>query len=290
VTRVSKDASSSLCSAVLRAAALLAPRPQRAEWLAGWQSELWYVQRKRSEAIASFDRASLGFCCGAFRDAIVLRLDPSLRDAHPPGIQSPWNCLAILGVLAVIAGWGFFRPGGASGVFMRGMDRGVGLGYFWSLALAVLALPSNRSLVLGGYPGRTELGGLRQFGRWVFLGAKFALILAIGFWGILDLAQRLTNAAYQPQGWIEAVQGCLLGPAAVAAYLAGFRWALRDQRRRCPVCLRLLANASRSGLPGQILVDYHSTEYFCDRGHSVLRVPEIDTSFSTRTWLSSHSR
>src|SRR5262245_33272680 len=76
---------------VIRAASLLAPRDQRAEWVQEWRSELWYIPRRRATL----------FCLGAFRDALWLRhnnLNPATRTRSHLG--SPLSCVALLAVLA----------------------------------------------------------------------------------------------------------------------------------------------------------------------------------------------
>src|ERR1700683_3175569 len=82
--------------AVLRAASLLAPSEQRAEWFEEWRSELWYIPRCRATL----------FCLGAFRDALWLRRNLSEAERPSPmtrtgiHLESPLNCLALLATLA----------------------------------------------------------------------------------------------------------------------------------------------------------------------------------------------
>ena len=71
-----------------------------------------------------------------------------------------------------------------------------------------------------------------------------------------------------------------------ATALAGLRWLLRDQRRRCPVCLQLLRNPVRVGQPSRNFLAWNGTELICVVGHGFLHVPELPTSwFSTQRWL-----
>jgi len=79
--------------AILRGAAWLVPGDQRAEWLAEWRAELWYV-RERSNR-----KDAMAFCLGAFPDALWLRRN------SPPGrkagaLDSPVVCILSLGALA----------------------------------------------------------------------------------------------------------------------------------------------------------------------------------------------
>jgi hypothetical protein len=69
-------------------------------------------------------------------------------------------------------------------------------------------------------------------------------------------------------------------------WLLALRWALIDQRQRCPVCLRLLNNPVRIGTPSQTFLEWYGVESTCSRGHGLLHVPEIPSSYSgNSTWL-----
>ncbi len=87
--------------AILRLAACLLPGRERAEWLAEWNSELWYVRERGGRRAASF-------ALGAFRDAWWLRRN----SPPPPGppwcstlrLQSPAQCLGFLVLMAAAFG------------------------------------------------------------------------------------------------------------------------------------------------------------------------------------------
>jgi hypothetical protein len=147
------------------------------------------------------------------------------------------------------------------------LDRGLPfLAILMMVPLAILILPTVTSLTLGEYPAN------RQARRWVFLAVKIALLLPIVFYGTLDLTP-LVAQEFRPQAW-------LIG------YVVAFRWALIDQRRRCPVCLRLLGHPTRIGQLSHVFLEWYGTELICTRGHGLLHVPEIPTSsYSTQRWL-----
>jgi len=132
--------------------------------------------------------------------------------------------------------------------------------------IALLILPAVTSLSLGEYPAN------RSARRWGFLVLKIAIILPTVFWGALDLGLLVAPALF-PQGlWI--------------GYVLAFRWALIDQRRRCPTCLRRLAYPTRIGCSSNILLEWYGTEFICTRGHGLLHVPEIPTSaYGAQRWL-----
>ena len=72
---------------ILRAASLLAPGDQRAEWVKEWRSELWYIPR----------RQAMRFSLGAFRDALWLRRN-NLSPATRPGIRLESPSVVLLSV------------------------------------------------------------------------------------------------------------------------------------------------------------------------------------------------
>jgi hypothetical protein len=143
---------------------------------------------------------------------------------------------------------------------------------FALLIMAAMALPvlaGTTSLSLGQYPTRlsTHLR-LRSF-----FAAKILLVVAIVFFGILDLGSAAV-IEIRPHG-------LLLG------FILAFRWALQDQRRRCPVCLHRLTNPIRFGQPSHAFLDWYGTELICSEGHGMMHVPEIPTSsYPEPRWVS----
>ena len=110
---------------------------------------------------------------------------------------------------------------------------------------------------------------------WAFLAAKIALLLPVVYCcGALSL-----QSAYPP---LAAMFLLLAFPGSVFA----FRWIWIDQRRRCPVCLGLLSDPVGFGQASRTFLGWYGTERTCERGHGVLRVPEIHTSsLGPRRWL-----
>lgn len=252
---------------VLRVAGLLVREPDRSEWLAEWESELWYVVHESESA----HRIALRFCLGAFRDALWLRRNCAAPDFRgSPRLASPARCLAFLTSIAATAAIIFFRAQSQIDAVLHHLkgQRGpifdlISL-HFLFMTIALVVLPTTTSLALGQYPAK-------GFRRWIFLLSKFALIFPIVFFGTLDLLPIL--------GFPVLADGVLLG------YVLAFRWAFVDQRKRCPVCLRLLTGPSRYGAASHTLFDSYGTEFFCTRGHGLLHVPENRTSYSTLRWL-----
>ena len=148
------------------------------------------------------------------------------------------------------------------------------LAHVLNLLLALLILPSTTRLDVSLYPHcghwTTRAERLRW---WAFLAAKAALLAPAVFFGTLDLIPIIAPAGLQPH-------------ATMIGYVLAFRWALRDQRRRCPVCLRLLGNPVRIGERSHIFLEWYGVELMCSRGHGLLHVAGAPTiSFRSQQWL-----
>jgi hypothetical protein len=250
-----------LQSAILRAASLLAPGEQRAEWLAGWRSELWYIP----------GRGSTLFCLGAFQDALWLRRN----SLSPPGrtgihLESPLTCLALLAILAaasLLLAIQLPAPdtmSRSSHLRLRDLLEGcVGM-----QLLSSLALPAIR-LAMGPAANRYPLPWRSRLRRGIFLALKIALIQPIMFGGFVVVCTiPIANLAF------------------TASWILAFRWVLIDQRRRCPVCLRLLTEPVRIGSASQTFLEWYGVESTCSRGHGLLQISEVPASYSGKPeWL-----
>jgi hypothetical protein len=152
--------------------------------------------------------------------------------------------------------------------------------YQFALILALLALPAVTSVTLGesNYSSHRP-SRKRTLIRWAFLAAKFLLVAAIGYFASLDLAY-WNASTYSPLAEFAQLAWCF------SICLFGFRWALSDQRQRCPVCLRRVTNPARVGLASRTFLGWNGTEMMCMGGHTLLHVPSLPTSwFSGQRWL-----
>ena len=152
--------------------------------------------------------------------------------------------------------------------------------FLFAVILACLALPATTSLPLGEYRGAPHgLSWGTRLRRWTFLSWKLGLLLPIVYFASLDLAHLTTSIDPIKSEYIQLL-------AAFSLCLFGLRWVLRDQRERCPVCLRTLTNPARVGHPSRNFLAWNGTELICTGGHGLLHVPDIETSwFSTQRWL-----
>jgi hypothetical protein len=151
--------------------------------------------------------------------------------------------------------------------------------FLFALLLACLALPATTALPLGDYPryrGRMDFSVTAR--RWIFLALKLLLLLAVVYLASIALA-------WGP-AWAGSTSVFLQVIAAFPALLFGFRWSLQDQRCRCPECLRRLSSPARVGQASCNFLSWNGTELFCVRGHGLLHIPELPTSWcSTQRWL-----
>jgi hypothetical protein len=131
--------------------------------------------------------------------------------------------------------------------------------------IALLVAATTVSLRFGDY------SAIHLHRRRLFLAGKIGLLLPVVLFGTLI---------------VQSMIAVEIRPMAVFGYLIAFRWALLDQRQRCPECLRLLAHPTRIGRPSQTLLEWYGTEFMCVKGHGLLHVPEAPTtSFGTHRWL-----
>ncbi len=152
--------------------------------------------------------------------------------------------------------------------------------FLFALMLGLLALPALVSVSLSEYSvSFHQISWRQQVNRWGFLVAKFALLLPAVYFTAIDLgygctALGTTRALYMQLA--VSTFGCLFG----------MWWALSDQRRRCPVCLALVAHPARVGQYSRTFLAWSGTEMMCTGGHTLLHVPELPTSwFSNQRWL-----
>lgn len=152
--------------------------------------------------------------------------------------------------------------------------------YEFALFLALIALPAVTSVSLGDSHVSSHRPSMKQrFNRVLFLCAKFLLVAAIGFAASLDLAYGST-IGYSPLAECMQLLWCF------TICLFGFRWAVADQRKRCPVCLRRVTNPATVGLASRTFLGWNGTEMICMGGHALLHVPSLPTSwFSGQRWL-----
>jgi hypothetical protein len=259
-------------SAILSIASWLVPGTQRAEWLAEWKSELWYALRRSDTDVDMASRmrsGAIAFCLGAFSDARWLKRH---HRSNSPRVwlECPLTALLILVVLAAVNAFAVRLFGRQQAiVFSRNP-----LEHLLMIVLALGIVPATAPLFLGGVPAnRHARAWPMAVGRWVFFAIKIALLLVIVFCGSINFLAPLTSGQIQPHGLL-------------VGYVLAFRWAIIDQRKRCPVCLRLVTCPTQIGQSSRTFLEWCGTEYLCVRGHGMLYVPEFQTScYDAQRWM-----
>lgn len=148
------------------------------------------------------------------------------------------------------------------------------------ILLAFLVLPFVTHASIGDYSSRSHKPPFaRRSLFWVFLTAKISAIVAIVYFASIDLDCLFVQPFSPFSGNIQAA-------SAVVLCLLGLNWAFRDQQQRCPYCLRRMAHPVQIGQPSRTFLDWNGTEMVCERGHTLLHIPESPTSwFRAQRWV-----
>jgi hypothetical protein len=151
--------------------------------------------------------------------------------------------------------------------------------FLFTLIVALIALPATTPLPLGEYPrhpGRPTWTGRAR--RWIFLWSKVLLLVMLVHFTAIDAAFGHAQSDITAQ-YIQLT-------ISFFGFLFGFRWILQDQRKRCPVCLRVLSSPARVGEASRNFLAWNGTELICVGGHGLLHIPGLPTSwFGTQRWL-----
>ncbi len=266
---------------ILHSAALLVPGADRDEWLAEWKAELWYVRQNSCDSlIAGWRRKDVAtmFCLGAFKDALWMRRNYLHRGKRLPSFwNSPIACAAFLMLLAasslvvtffILPTHDHLRPGAA---FQQSMAD-----FLFTIVLACPTILATTSLRLAEVPaGGASPGRHYRFRQWAFLTGKILVILISLYCGAHVLAYQ--SAPFIPAG-IQIMS--LFWGIILASH-----WSLRDQRRRCPICLHALSEPVWVGDRSRYFLEWNCTGLMCNSGHGLLYVPESPTSwFNRQRW------
>ena len=113
----------------------------------------------------------------------------------------------------------------------------------------------------------------------LFFAAKSALLLGIFF--ILPIDLVYANS----KGYDSGAPCAQLLFTLIFGFL-GFWWAVDDQRKRCPVCLRRVTHPARVGIASRTFLAWNGTELMCEGGHTLLYIPAAPTSwFDAPRWV-----
>jgi hypothetical protein len=144
----------------------------------------------------------------------------------------------------------------------------------------LITLPATTALPLGEYPRHSRrLPWAGKARRWIFLSSKFLLVVPLVFLTSVDVAYGVPSLGSTAAQYTQLA-------ISFFGLLFAFRWILQDQRKRCPLCLRVLSNPARVGQASRNFLAWNGTELICAGGHGLLHIPELPTSwFGTQRWL-----
>jgi hypothetical protein len=280
---------------LLKCSAFLVPRRDRNEWLAEWTGELTYVVRQ-SHGGASQPIKAILFSLGSFRDAGWLRWDrvQTLTVSHfGPG---SWGCClgTLFGLLVVTCACSRLELGFARAPFSDLYDVRLDSSMpnvVLQILIAICALPAMTSLELGHYPpSSSRPGRIKAVCFWTFLFMKATMIVTVSHYVglcITHIAESLAIVGGFPETYRAIREGVtpLQFLATFGSCLFGLRWVLRDQRRRCPVCLDFLSAPLLKGQQARVFLFWSRSEEVCLNGHGLLLVPEVRTRWvAAQTW------
>ncbi len=118
---------------------------------------------------------------------------------------------------------------------------------------------------------------------WPFLATKIAMVLVSVplFWIELSAMVRARMLGFPCQ---KLVTGFLFRLLFITVYVLALRWCMRDQQRRCAICLARLSLPVSIGTCASVF-EPATVEFVCLQGHGTLSVPQIETGEPSR-WTS----
>lgn len=267
---------------LVRFASWIVPRQERAAWHGRQELELdeWWelVELGELTTYSSHEIArSLRRTCIDFFWARIGR-ENVRRLLRGPAVIVCAGC-GLLGALALVS-QGFQATRGVAAVFRvmlfppenlqqaaipsHGGDMVFAFSapIIFALAIAILSVAFRR-LNLGAW-------GCRY---WAFLTAKIALVMTLVPLTWIELSA-LVRAQIAPSEYRALLTGLVFRLVFIGGFVYAFRWCFKDQERRCPICLQLLAKPVSIGNCSNVF-EPAVTELLCEQGHGVLYVPEV---------------
>jgi len=214
-------------------------------------------------------------------DAWLLESDRDLLSATPPASEGFVIAhLSSLGRSIVSSEHVPIMDDGLYGTLLDQPIDGPERLFAFALFLALLALPAVTSISMSESTFSSHRPSFsRRLYRWIFLAAKFSIGACIAYYASCDLAY-WNIAGFSPMA--EFAQFVI----AFVLCLFTFRWAVLDQRHRCPVCLRRVTHPAQVGTASCTFLGWNGTEMICTGGHTLLHVPSLPTSwFGAQRWL-----
>ncbi len=210
---------------------------------------------------------------GLLRDALWLRAEASHRVLRGTAVL----CLAtLLGLCLLATGISLALYSGSHPLALRLADLAPRVALAAALVVFVTFSVAPRR-----HAHQTAATGIVIWlKRQLFFAAKLNLLLLLTFLLSTDLTAPLTTPHPLTADFVQILSFVLLA-------LVALRWALADQEARCKHCLRSLSAPARVGRPSRNLLEWNGTELACKRGHGLLTIPELETSWCRSSrWIS----
>jgi hypothetical protein len=250
----------------------LVPLAEREEWSRVWQAELWHMHHRRGRRHRSAVVAMVDFSIGLSRDALWLRTESWRRTFTGTAVL----CIAFLFGLILIASLIALAPHAGWRTLGASLGQEVDRSLFAAPLILFVAFASTSS--------RHIEQGRQSRGRfWIkqqaFLSGKAVQVLILAFALSVDICQPMRQALPDTTDFFQMFWFVLFS-------LIGLRWAIHDQEQRCKHCLQSLATPARVGRPSHNLLEWNGTELSCKRGHGLLSIPEMETSWcQSSRWI-----
>jgi hypothetical protein len=257
---------------LLRTVAKIVPAPEREEWGLTWQAELWHLHHPTRYGHSYSLGSSANLAIGLIRDALWLRTEACRRSLA----GTAFLCLASLLGLCLLS----TLIGLAINGSWHSLAHSLRISFERSLFAAPLIVfvafvtASHRNIELG-FASKKLDWIKRQF----FLSVKTSLILLVTFLLSADICRPIHPSLPNTADLFQILFFVLFA-------LVGLRWAFRDQEQRCKQCLHLLSTPARVGRPSHNLLEWNGTELLCKRGHGLLSIPEMESSWcQSSQWI-----
>ena len=257
---------------LLRVVEPIVPLAERKEWSRAWQAELWHMHHRNKARHRSTCRMMIDFSIGLTRDALWLRSESWRRTFTGTAVL----CIASLAGLILIASLVALVPEAG----WRALRSSLGEQF----DRALLAAPLIVFVAFASASRRHIEQGPQSRGRfWIkqqaFFSAKVVQVLLLAFALSVDVCQPLHPSLPATADFFQMFCFVLFA-------LIGLRWAIHDQEQRCKHCLHSLATPARVGRPSHNLLEWNGTELNCKRGHGLLSIPEMETSWcQSSRWI-----
>jgi hypothetical protein len=251
----------------------LVPLAERKEWSRTWQAELWHMHHRKSTRHRSTFMMMADFSIGLSRDALWLRTESWRRTFTGTAIL----CIASLFCLILIASVIALAPESGWHSLRASLGQQVNRSLFAAplIVFVAFASASSRHHIKQGSKSKGRFWIKQQ----AFFSAKVIQVLLLAFVLSVDICQPLHKSFPATAYFFQVFCFVLFA-------LTGLRWAIHDQEQRCKHCLQSLATPARVGRPSHNLLEWNGTELNCKRGHGLLSIPEMETSWcQSSRWI-----